>query len=132
MLDGVWSGCVDAFGQDAFAIATYAGNQVSLSITGWSSSDESCTGTSMPVGGYEGTFIFGDPVSVSHGATSVIAWETETTVTADSSKFYDVIYVDDSVDPARSYVGDMTGTQDGSSPELRPTALLPFFLTKEP
>lgn len=131
-LDGVWSGCVDAFGQDAFATATYNGDRVTLVITGFTSSDESCTGASMPAGGYEGTYVLGGPVSVSLGETTVTAWETETTVTADSFVFYDVIYVDDSVSPLRSFVGDMTGSQDGSTPALRPTMLLPFFLTKEP
>lgn len=119
LLQGAWSMCKASSGTSNFDILTFSG--VNVTVTSDAFPNETCTGTGTPQTPKSGTVVIGSTVTAALGSASVTATRLDITIGGPTQ--YNLAYIDTAATPDRMYMGDTSGANDGSTPELRPVSL---------
>jgi len=129
-LQGTWAACETTDGVTSDKLTfIFSGSNLTLALASWSA-NTTCAGTPDSQLSGNGTFTVGSAVTADLGATPVTAYPID--LTGSGGTQYDLAYVDTAASPDRLYLGDSSGANDGSTPELRPTALdATFYLQRQ-
>jgi hypothetical protein len=128
-LQGSWAECKDG-GSGASNQDTLTFSGLNLAVTSLSFPNATCEGAGTPSGGATGVIVIGYTATAALGSSTVTATQLDLVIGGVTT--YQIGYVDQAATPDRLYLGDTTGTNDGSSPATRPTALdAGRFLSKQ-
>ena len=117
-LQGTWSACSFTGASYQAETLVVSGLNATRSVTDFGALDSTCSGSGTPVFSIPGTFTVGSAVNATFVAATVTAYPIDLTFSGVS--FYDLAYI---APNGRLYLGDSSGTNDGSSPATRPIAL---------
>ena len=118
-LQGAWSMCKASTGTSNFDILTFSG--LNVTVTSDAFPNETCTGTGTPQTPRSGAVVIGASVTATLGSASVTA--TRLDITIEGPTQYNLAYINTAATPDRMYMGDTSGANDGSTPDLRPVSL---------
>jgi hypothetical protein len=122
-LQGSWTSPCQTFGTGSEqGSVTFSGLRTTSTFRSYPTT--TCTGTPSSTETSTGSFSIGVTVQAPLGSRTVTAYKVNgTNDSLPGQTFFDLAYVDTTVIPNRLYTGDTSGTNDGSTDALRPTAL---------
>jgi hypothetical protein len=121
--DGTWAVCRNELA-DYREILSIDGSSVSVDFIEYATGDLSCDGDGAAGTPQVATAVFGGPVTAGLGAGTVQATKVDVALPGPPPEiFYTLLYRDTTATPDVVYLGDDSGTLDGSTPALRPVDL---------
>ncbi len=129
-VQGTWTRCwsLGPGGTDRREVITLVGTAYSKTVFIFPTHDLTCGGDGALLSVVIGSFAASEAVPATLGSGWVRAYAFDHA--GATATVYDIAYVDATQTPMRLYLGDKTGSNGGSTPETRPTALDPSFFAQ--
>lgn len=118
-LQGSWSSCLAEASTSRQTRMVFSGSSYTTTSTTYGNA--TCSGTGAVENASSGTISVGGSVKAGLGASTVTAHLVDVAFAGGAA--YDIFSIDTASAPDRLYLGDSSGTKDGSAPALRPTTI---------